>query len=105
MIRKPIGLTATMILLHGIFHTGIFGQFVEPPSGGRPQKVEHILSRPGEITFFEGAVIVGKVEKPQVMIVFPKEKAKMDSISFDRSFRPEMLEPLEIRATKSLRGD
>jgi len=62
---------------------------------------DNIVRRPGEITFTVGAVIEGKVEKPQVIIVFPKEKPKNDTLVFDNSFRSEMLKPLSINAIKA----
>ena len=65
---------------------------------------DNILRRPGEITFTVGAIIEGKVEKPQVIIIFPKERSKTDSIYFDHSFRNEMLKPLKINAYKAVSG-
>lgn len=62
----------------------------------RTERQSYVLRRPGEITFTTGAVIEGKVEKPQVMIILPKEKTLADSILFDQSFRAQMLTPLEI---------
>lgn len=63
---------------------------------------DHIFRKPGEITFTVGAIIEGKIEKPQVIIVFPKEKPKSDSIVFDNSFKAEMLKPLNIEAFKAV---
>jgi lipopolysaccharide export LptBFGC system permease protein LptF len=60
-----------------------------------PNSQGYVVRLPGEITFTTGAVIEGKIEKPQVMIILPKEKTQADSIIFDQDFRAEMLKPLD----------
>ncbi len=72
------------------------GAAADTSKGQRTDHQGYVLRRPGEITFTTGAVIEGKVEKPQVMIILPKEKTQADSIIFDQSFRAQMLQPLEI---------
>lgn len=69
---------------------------------GKDKSKDFVVRKPGEIFFYTGAVIEGHIEKPQVMIVFPKEKAKLDSIIFDNSFEKEMLRPLPIKDYKEL---
>ena len=68
------------------------------------QQKNYSRSMPGEITFKTGAVIVGKIEKPQVMIVIPKEKPETDSIVFDHSFIKEILKPLQVNAAMDIDG-
>lgn len=72
------------------------GAAADTSKSRRSDQQGYVLRRPGEITFTTGAVIEGKVEKPQVMIILPKEKTQADSILFDQSFRAQMLKPLEI---------
>ena len=55
---------------------------------------DYVVEQPGTITFKHGVVIVGKVEKPQVMIFLPKEKSYYRKLSFSRSFREDIAEPL-----------
>lgn len=57
-------------------------------------KSDYVVDKPGTITFTHGLVIVGKVEKPQVMIFLPKEKSYYREIEFRRSFSDEMAQPL-----------
>ncbi len=68
------------------------------PSGTQ----SYYRARPGEIIFEKGAVIVGKVEKPQVMIVIPKEAPKIDSLEFNHSFISELLTPLHLNLIKGI---
>ncbi len=55
---------------------------------------EYRIEKPGTITFTVGARIKGKVEKPQVMIFLPKEKAHYQEITLERTFEQDLLEPL-----------
>lgn len=52
------------------------------------------VEKPGTITFTVGAKIKGKVEKPQVMIFLPKQKAQFEEVNLDRTFKEELFEPL-----------
>ncbi|MCX7726937.1 MAG: hypothetical protein N2053_08815 [Chitinispirillaceae bacterium] len=52
------------------------------------------IEKPGTITFTTGSKIVGKVEKPQVMIFLIKEKPIYKEITIERSFKEELLRPL-----------
>ena len=62
------------------------------PAVGNSQ--DFVMEQPGTITFKHGVVIVGKVEKPQVMIFISKEKSFYREIKFLRSFRDDILEPM-----------
>jgi len=55
---------------------------------------EYIMDKPGTIRFQHGIIIVGKVEKPQVMIFLPKEKSYYRNITFTRSFKEDIAEPI-----------
>jgi len=55
---------------------------------------EYRIEKPGTITFTVGAMIKGKVEKPQVMIFLPKERVYYQEITLERSFQQDLLEPL-----------
>ncbi|MBD3392159.1 MAG: hypothetical protein GF418_08780 [Chitinivibrionales bacterium] len=68
----------------------------QEPAATRPlaEGSDYVVEQPGTITFKHGIVIVGKVEKPQVMIFLPKEKPYYRDISFERSFAEDMTEPL-----------
>jgi hypothetical protein len=57
---------------------------------------DYIVEKPGTITFKHGLVIVGKVERPQVMIFLPKQKSFYREIEFSRSFRADIAEPVEF---------
>lgn len=52
------------------------------------------VEKPGTITFTTGSKIIGKVEKPQVMIFLVKEKPIYKEITIERSFKEELLLPL-----------
>lgn len=52
------------------------------------------IDQPGTITFTVGMVIKGKVEKPQVMIFLPKEKAYYRELHMSHSFKDAIDEPL-----------
>jgi hypothetical protein len=58
------------------------------------QESGYVVDKPGTITFTHGLVIVGKVEKPQVMIFLPKEKSYYREMQFDRSFSEQIAQPL-----------
>jgi len=57
-------------------------------------KAEYYFQKPGELVFIKGTVIKGKVERPQVMIIIQKEKIKKTEKKLKRSFRKEILKPL-----------
>ena len=70
-----------------------------PPESGQPpgtERSEYVVEQPGTITFKTGVVIVGKVEKPQVIIFLPKEKSYYREFSFSRSFADDIGEALEF---------
>jgi hypothetical protein len=52
------------------------------------------IDQPGTITFTTGVKIKGKVEKPQVMILLPKEKPTYREMSLSHTFKPEVTKPL-----------
>ena len=52
------------------------------------------IDAPGTITFTVGVKIMGKVEKPQVVIFLPKEKSHFREMSFSHSFENELLQPI-----------
>jgi hypothetical protein len=64
------------------------------PSVPAAEGSEFVVEQPGTITFKTGIVIVGKVEKPQVIIFLPKEKSYYREIKFSRSFIREIEEPM-----------
>jgi hypothetical protein len=55
---------------------------------------EFSVEQPGSITFKTGVVIVGNVEKPQVMIFLPKEKSYYRQVRLSRSFEKDAAEPM-----------
>ncbi|OGJ86846.1 MAG: hypothetical protein A2268_14335 [Candidatus Raymondbacteria bacterium RifOxyA12_full_50_37] len=59
-----------------------------------PAQDEFVIRKPGEITFTTGIVIEGRVEKPQVMLILTKERLKLQSIRFERSFVNRITEPV-----------
>lgn len=61
------------------------------------------IEEPGTITFTTGVRIVGKVEKPEVVIFLPKEKPYLRAHSFDHTFKQDLLTPLPL--TPVLPGD
>jgi len=67
-----------------------------PPSVQKPvaEGSDYVVEQPGTITFKHGIVIVGKVEKPQVLIFLPKEKSYYRDIAFARSFAEDIAQPL-----------
>ncbi len=68
----------------------------QDPAAGQPldEGSDYVVDQPGTITFKHGIVIVGKVEKPQVMIFLPKEKSYYRKVSFSRSFSDEIAQAL-----------
>jgi hypothetical protein len=70
--------------------TGVAGSDPSKPAEGQGYRID----QPGTITFTVGVKIKGKVEKPQVMIMLPKEKSVYREIEFSRSFRDDLMEPL-----------
>jgi len=54
------------------------------------------IDKPGTITFTVGVKIVGKVERPQVVIFLPKERSLFRPIVYSRSFSEEIMTPLEF---------
>lgn len=52
------------------------------------------IEEPGTITFTAGSKIIGKVEKPQVMIFLVKEKPLYKDITIEYSFKEEILRSL-----------
>lgn len=57
--------------------------------------IEYYFQKPGEIVFTQGTVIKGKVERPQVVIIIQKEKIKQVESTFEKSFKSEILKPLQ----------
>ncbi len=55
------------------------------------------IDQPGTITFTVGVKISGKVEKPQVMILLPKEKSLYREEVLTRSFEEELSQPLPFK--------
>jgi hypothetical protein len=52
------------------------------------------IDQPGTITFTTGVKIKGKVEKPQVMILLPKEKSTYRDMTLSHSFKDDVAKPL-----------
>lgn len=67
---------------------------VQQPDNQVNKESEYRIEKPGTITFTVGVKIVGKVEKPQVMIFLPKEKSIYKTNDLTRSFSSELKEPL-----------
>ncbi len=57
---------------------------------------EFQITKPGEITFTTEMTIEGKIEKPQVIIVFSKEGTKSGADEGEASFVEDILEPVRI---------
>jgi pyruvate/2-oxoglutarate dehydrogenase complex dihydrolipoamide acyltransferase (E2) component len=55
---------------------------------------EYVIRRPGEITFEQGIIIEGRVEKPQLMLVLTKEKIKLEPVTFEKSFLTHITLPM-----------
>ena len=65
-----------------------------------PDDKGYRIEKPGTITFTQGVVIKGKVEKPQVVIFLPKEKPIYEEPSFNRSFIQDIFKPLPLSPLK-----
>jgi hypothetical protein len=73
-------------------HTFVISQVQQPDKENKES--EYRIEKPGTITFTVGVKIIGKVEKPQVMIFLPKEKSIYKTNDLTRSFSSELNEPL-----------
>ncbi|MFH0921238.1 MAG: hypothetical protein V1913_12860 [Fibrobacterota bacterium] len=73
-----------------------FSRSVKAGSAPAPQEESFVIKKPGEITFTSGIVIEGRVEKPQVMLVFIKERIKLEPVVFRQSPIGKITEPLRI---------
>lgn len=60
-----------------------------------PNAAQFRIEEPGTITFTTGVKIVGKVEKPEVVIFLPKEKSYLRELPLDHSFKSDLLKPLQ----------
>ena len=92
MNRKAVLLIAAAVLV-----------FIIPLSGAKPdtvktnsqkEKNDYLIEQPGTITFTVGVKILGKVEKPQVVIFLSKEKTTYRDISLMYSFEKNIEKPL-----------
>lgn len=55
-------------------------------TNSQKEKNDYLIEQPGTITFTVGVKILGKVEKPQVVIFLSKEKTTYRDISLFYSF-------------------
>jgi hypothetical protein len=63
-------------------------------TNSQKDKTDYLIEQPGTITFTVGVKILGKVEKPQVVIFLSKEKTTYRDISFTYSFEKNIEKPL-----------
>ena len=68
----------------------------QQPPAAPEQAAGFRIDQPGTITFTVGVKIVGKLEKPEVVIFLPKEKSYYRPVKFAHSFGQDILEPLPL---------
>jgi len=98
-MKKETVLALFTLLLAGTL-SAAETQFTRSVNAAAPaaqaQDQSFVVKRPGEITFTSGIVIEGRVEKPQVMLVFTKEKIKLEPVVFRQSPLSQITAPLRM---------
>ena len=85
-IRPVVSLFTALLLLFSFAY----------PHDKSEEELDYRIEKPGTITFTVGLQIMGKVDKPQVMIFLPKERTVFREIELSRSFSERIMEPFSF---------